>query len=82
MTQHAHLDPSALFLEGGCTGEGGRTGVLPNPRLHRLAEEMRRIGQQDKQLITLHQSGHCIMVDRQWECVAERTYDFVVGRGG
>jgi carboxylesterase len=41
-----------------------------------------RIGAPDKQLITLHESGHCITVDRQWEYVAERTYDFIVGHGG
>ena len=41
-----------------------------------------RIGAPDKQLITLHESGHCITVDRQWEYVAERTYNFIVGHGG
>jgi carboxylesterase len=41
-----------------------------------------RIGAQDKQLITLHESGHCITVDAEWEYVAERTHDFIVGRGG
>ena len=41
-----------------------------------------RIGAPDKQLITLHESGHCITVDREWEYVAGRTYDFIVGHGG
>ena len=41
-----------------------------------------RIGAPDEQVITLHESGHCITVDRQWEYVAERAYDFIVGRGG
>jgi carboxylesterase len=41
-----------------------------------------RIGAQDKQLITLHESGHNITMDRQWEFVAEKTYDFIVGHGG
>ncbi len=41
-----------------------------------------RIGAQDKQLITLHKSGHCITVDTEWEYVAGRSYDFIVGRGG
>ncbi len=41
-----------------------------------------RIGARDKQLITLHESGHCITVDRQWEFVAEQTYEFIVGHGG
>ena len=51
-------------------------------RLHRLADGNPWIGQQDKQLITLHESGHCITVDRRWEYVAERTYDFIVGHDG
>jgi carboxylesterase len=41
-----------------------------------------RIGSQDKQLITLHESGHCITVDAEWKNVAERSYDFIVGHGG
>lgn len=41
-----------------------------------------RIGARDKELITLHESGHCITVDRQWEFVAEKTYEFIVGHGG
>jgi carboxylesterase len=41
-----------------------------------------RIGAPDKQLMTLHKSGHCITVDAEWEYVAERTYDFIVGHGG
>mgnify|MGYP006381497153 CR=1 FL=1 len=54
---------------------GSTTSVIANRHLE-------RIGAPDKQLITLHESGHCITVDRQWEYVAERTYDFIVGHGG
>jgi carboxylesterase len=41
-----------------------------------------RIGAQDKQLITLHKSGHCITVDAEWGYVAEQSYTFIVGHGG
>ncbi|MEI8083787.1 MAG: alpha/beta fold hydrolase, partial [Actinomycetes bacterium] len=41
-----------------------------------------RIAARDKQLITLYESGHCVTVDRQWEYVAEKTWDFIVGHGG
>jgi esterase/lipase len=52
--------------------------------IHRASAQrtFERIGAPDKQLITLHESGHCITVDRQWEYVAERTYNFIVGHGG
>jgi carboxylesterase len=36
-----------------------------------------RAGAADKELITLHESGHCITVDREWESVAAQTYDFI-----
>ncbi len=32
---------------------------------------------QDKELVWLHNSGHNIMVDSEWELVAERTYRFI-----
>jgi carboxylesterase len=35
------------------------------------------IGSTDKELITLHNSGHNVLVDAEWEAVAERTYQFV-----
>ncbi len=41
-----------------------------------------RIGARDKQLLTLHESGHCVTVDREWESVAAKTYDFIVGHDG
>ncbi len=44
MTQHAHLDPSAFFLEGGYTGEGDRTGVLLIHGYTGSPTEMRWIG--------------------------------------
>lgn len=35
------------------------------------------IGSADKELITLHNSGHCITVDSEWEFVAEKTHEFI-----
>ncbi len=37
-----------------------------------------RVGSADKELVTIEESGHCITVDRQWETVAARTYQFIV----
>lgn len=31
----------------------------------------------DKELITLHNSGHVLTVDSEWESVAEETYQFI-----
>jgi carboxylesterase len=36
-----------------------------------------RIGSTDKELETLHNSGHCITVDSEWESVAQKTYEFI-----
>jgi carboxylesterase len=36
-----------------------------------------RIGATDKELVTLHHSGHCITVDSEWQEVAQRTYAFI-----
>ncbi|MFW6136192.1 MAG: alpha/beta hydrolase, partial [Chloroflexota bacterium] len=36
-----------------------------------------RAGSVDKELVTLHNSGHVITVDSEWETVAEKTYDFI-----
>lgn len=41
-----------------------------------------RIGARDKELIVLHESGHCITVDCEWQSVAQKTYAFIVGHGG
>jgi carboxylesterase len=41
-----------------------------------------RLGAQDKQLVTLHECGHCITVDREREVVAARTCDFICSHGG
>jgi carboxylesterase len=38
------------------------------------------VGSEDKQLITLNESGHGITVDHQWEFVAKKTYDFIRNR--
>jgi carboxylesterase len=37
----------------------------------------RRAGSADKTLVTLHQSGHVLTVDSEWETVAERSYVFI-----
>jgi len=36
-----------------------------------------RAGSTDKELVTLHNSGHCITVDSEWEAVAQKTYEFI-----
>jgi carboxylesterase len=36
-----------------------------------------RIGSVDKALVTLHNSGHNILVDTEWETVASKTYQFI-----
>jgi carboxylesterase len=36
-----------------------------------------RAGSTDKGLVTLHNSGHCVTVDSEWEFVAEKTYQFI-----
>lgn len=38
------------------------------------------VGSEDKELVTLHNSGHCITVDSEWELVARRTYEFIAAR--
>jgi carboxylesterase len=34
-------------------------------------------GSTDKELVYLHNSGHNVMVDSEWETVAEKTYEFI-----
>jgi carboxylesterase len=46
-----------------------------HPRSARYTYE--RAGSTDKELVTLHNSGHCLTVDSEWERVAEMTYQFV-----
>jgi carboxylesterase len=41
-----------------------------------------RVGSRDKDLLLLHNSGHALTVDREWELVAERTYAFIQARLG
>ena len=36
-----------------------------------------RVGSADKELVTLHHSGHCLTVDSEWEAVATKTYEFI-----
>jgi carboxylesterase len=35
-----------------------------------------QVGSEDKELVTLHNSGHILTVDGEWEAVAEKTYQF------
>ena len=37
-----------------------------------------RVGSTDKELVTLHNSGHVVTVDSEWEFVAEKTYQFIL----
>jgi carboxylesterase len=41
-----------------------------------------RVSSRDKELLLLHNSGHALTVDREWELVAERTYAFIQARLG
>lgn len=36
-----------------------------------------RAGSTDKELVVLHNSGHCLTVDAEWEGVAEKTHAFI-----
>ena len=47
----------------------------PHPSSARLTYE--RAGSTDKELVALHNSGHCLTVDSEWESVAEKTYAFI-----
>jgi carboxylesterase len=39
-----------------------------------------QVGSADKELLLLHDSGHALTVDREWEHAAERTYAFIQSR--
>ena len=41
-----------------------------------------RVGSQDTELLLLHNSGHALTVDSEWELVAERTFAFIQARLG
>jgi carboxylesterase len=47
-----------------------------HPRSARYVCE--RAGSLDKELVTLHGSGHCLTVDTEWESVAEKTHRFIL----
>ena len=36
------------------------------------------VSSRDKEIVTLHDSGHCLTADGEWEDVAERTYRFIL----
>ncbi len=40
-------------------------------------EVLAGLGSDDKQLVTLTNSGHCLTIDGEWEQVAEQSWDFV-----
>ena len=46
-----------------------------HPRSARMTYE--RAGSAEKELVTLHNSGHCVTVDSEWEFVAQKTYEFI-----
>ncbi len=46
-----------------------------HPTSARLTYE--QAGSADKELVTLHNSGHCLTVDSEWESVAAKTYEFI-----
>lgn len=41
-----------------------------------------RAGSREKELVTLHHSGHCITVDQEWETVAQASYQFILSHSG
>jgi len=41
-----------------------------------------RLGSSDKELVILHNSGHCMTVDGEREAIFARTYGFIVAHGG
>jgi len=46
-----------------------------HPRSARYTYE--RVASTDKRLLTLHNSGHCLTVDSEWERVAQESWDFI-----
>jgi carboxylesterase len=48
---------------------------------HSAQRTYERLGSQDKRLLTLERSGHCITVDIRWPWVAEQSYAFVHAHG-
>ena len=36
-----------------------------------------QVGSTEKEIVTLHNSGHVLTLDREWEQVAEKTYQFI-----
>ena len=36
-----------------------------------------RVGSTEKEIVTLHHSGHVLTLDQEWEQVADRTYQFI-----
>jgi carboxylesterase len=39
-----------------------------------------RIGSKDKEIVMVHNSGHRLTIDADWEQVAENTYEFILKR--
>ena len=51
----------------------GDTAILPTS----ASRTYERVGSTDKELITLHNSGHVLTADSEWELVAQKTYEFI-----
>lgn len=51
----------------------GDTAIRPESAQYTLD----RVGATDKELFTLHNSGHVLTVDSEWETVAEKSYQFI-----
>ena len=48
-----------------------------HPRSARVTYERAGSAEAKKELVTLHNSGHCVTVDSEWEFVAQKTYEFI-----
>ena len=40
-------------------------------------DDLNQVGSTQKEIITLHNSGHVLTLDKEWEEVAEQTYQFL-----
>ena len=36
-----------------------------------------QVGSTEKEIVTLHNSGHVLTLDREWQQVAEKTFQFI-----
>jgi carboxylesterase len=66
--QLPHMAPPLLVI-----GSSGDETVHPDSAQYTYD----RAGSADKELVTLHDCGHVLTVDSEWESAAERTYQFI-----